>query len=413
MADFWKGFSGGFNAMQGHHNARALKEEREADRLYREQAFAEQQRQFEIQSARANEQLGLQKNTDARQAAAHELEMSEVNRKVGLRTKLDSDRAEFGQSIDAAPRTPEGPMQPGESRFDIAPLAEMYHQKKREYAGTEIEPHAKTTLDAMKNDAIRQHLAAQGYEPGTVEYLKEKATAKMLFEDMDAEKAQNIQAVHAEIERSNMREGVAAAKRGDAGKMQEIFDATPLFGNGVFSNPRKTKVDAGNGHMVPAFEYDFTPEGGQPTTVNSLELEEMLMDHDTRMEFLKNLNAGYKDSPLSIQDKAAADIYKDPVIEPKQGPERMEGLRASMRGNRPSGGAPPRAMPVSEFRKMQPDATDADIKAGIAEGYLVPDPPAATPAQRYGLGRRENEEAARQHAPPGGLTGWLLPQSRY
>jgi len=220
MADFWKGFSGGFNAMQGLHNARALQEEREADRLYREQQAAEQRRQWEAAH-------GLQQNQDRRQSELHQHEVP-YRQALAEQAQLGLTQAQrtevYASEADKLRREVIGAVeQPYDEFFDKLPdlgaQSENFFRLRRELQSRmspeQFSTQAAPALDAMKSKLITDYFRAAQINPNNPEHEQLIRKAHQVFIDpSDADGLKSIDAAQVQRRESAFKKGLLGDTEG-------------------------------------------------------------------------------------------------------------------------------------------------------------------------------------------------------
>ncbi|MBF0255558.1 MAG: hypothetical protein HQL47_03675 [Gammaproteobacteria bacterium] len=340
MADFWKGFSGGFNAMQGAVNARSLKEEREADRLYREQAFAEQQRQFELSNARQQaeaerqaelypHELGLKKS----QAENESLVLQENKRKGqsgdDLRSVIEVGRQLlYGPTSASIPTDETKGLPQGQQKYatydhynfdksggrdSFADFIDYYTKNK---ARVGAHPEAAAEFEQLRDLATRKYVQDNGMSLDTDEGRRLFRQANIALEPMDKQRLTDMMAIDDVLKKGNLGEAVERFKRGDLDGANELFTKSPLYGadtqlvnlrevetlDPITKKPQKTYA----AQLVNSKGEVIDPE------VTALEIEHQLLTHKERMELASKIVTADKDRKAteSSDIKTLVDMQK-------------------------------------------------------------------------------------------------------
>jgi hypothetical protein len=330
MADFWKGFSGGFSAMQGLHNARALQEERESNRVYREQQMAIAREQ----AARAAELHPYALEQNKAQAEGAKLQLGLDQRTVDQTQYTDALRNAFTQSMPTGEGGEQAPA-------DIKQLSDNYMQLQR-HLRTQMDPDQygklEPALAGMKSQLLDRYFKQNGIDPTDRANDQLMTKAHLLFTDPTDP---GFKATRDALDVQRVKSAMQLAH--NSGDTSELLSMTRAYGMPVKEitvspEPVKSRYGEGPGYIV-------VMEDG---TVDEISQRELLLEHIYPLEeaskleeqLNKTAKEGYaarnEGRELDPHDAAKLKALSGLVADPDTDPKVREDAAAMIDSMRPA-----------------------------------------------------------------------------
>ena len=407
MADFGGSFVKGFNAMQGLHNARALQEERESNRVYREQQMAIAREQ----AARAAELHPYALEQNKAQAEGAKLQLGLNQRTVDQTQYTDALRNAFTQSMPTGEGGEQAPA-------DIKKMSDSYMQLQR-HLRTQVDPEQygklEPALAGMKSQLLDRYFKQNGIDPTDRANDQLITKAHLLFTDPTDP---GFKAKRDALDVQRVKSAMQLAH--NSGDTSELLSMTRAYGMPVKEitvspEPVKSRYGEGPGYIV-------VMEDG---TVDDISQRELLMEHIYPMEeaskleeqFNKTAKEGYAarnegrelDPHDAAKLKALSELVADPDTDKKvreDAAAMIDSMRPAAAGLSGGGGFTEYVQEVAREAKASGDPMPpiSQIQAEYAKLQQAKSAPQT--------GANPGAQSGAQAAAPAERTGGLIPALR-